>query len=58
MVVKSQCETCGGEIPVPSDAMDGELVSCPSCGQKYQVILQSGLIQLKLINVEEEDWGE
>ncbi|KUO93332.1 MAG: alpha-aminoadipate/glutamate carrier protein LysW/ArgW [Thermocladium sp.] len=52
------CQVCGGDVPIPDDALDGELTSCPSCGQKYQVVIQNNSIQLKLINVEEEDWGE
>ncbi len=58
MSTKVICEVCGAEIPVPSDAVDGELVSCPQCGQKYQVVVQGNSIQLKAIKVEEEDWGE
>ncbi|GGP20888.1 lysine biosynthesis protein [Thermocladium modestius] len=58
MPTNMACQVCGGEVPVPDDALDGELTSCPSCGQKYQVVIQNNSIQLKLINAEEEDWGE
>jgi alpha-aminoadipate carrier protein LysW len=58
MPTKTSCQVCGADIEIPDDVLDGELVSCPSCGQKYQVAIQNGLIQLKLIKVEEEDWGE
>ncbi|MFB6470020.1 MAG: alpha-aminoadipate/glutamate carrier protein LysW/ArgW [Vulcanisaeta sp. AZ3] len=58
MPVKVACQVCGADVNIPDDVLDGELVSCPSCGQKYQVSIQNGLIQLKLIEVEEEDWGE
>lgn len=58
MPTNMACQVCGGEVPVPDDALDGgELTSCPSCGQKYQVVIQNNSIQLKLINAEEEDWG-
>lgn len=57
MPTKISCQVCGADIEIPDDVLDGELVSCPSCGQKYQVVIQNGLIQLKLIKVEEEDWG-
>ncbi len=55
---KFTCDVCGSEIEVPADVMDGELISCPTCGQKYQVIVQSENIRLKAITVEAEDWGE
>lgn len=58
MPTKTSCQVCGADIEIPDDVLDGELVSCSSCGQKYQVTIQNGLIQLKLIKVEEEDWGE
>ncbi|BDR92328.1 alpha-aminoadipate/glutamate carrier protein LysW [Vulcanisaeta souniana] len=58
MPTKISCQVCGADIEIPDDVLDGELVSCSSCGQKYQVTIQNGLIQLKLIKVEEEDWGE
>ncbi|WP_054844249.1 alpha-aminoadipate/glutamate carrier protein LysW/ArgW [Vulcanisaeta souniana] len=57
MPTKISCQVCGADIEIPDDVLDGELVSCSSCGQKYQVTIQNGLIQLKLIKVEEEDWG-
>ncbi len=52
------CEICGTEFDIPDDVVDGELVSCPTCGQKYQVVLNTGVLQLKKIEVEAEDWGE
>ncbi|OYT25672.1 MAG: lysine biosynthesis protein [Thermoprotei archaeon ex4572_64] len=55
---KFTCDVCGSEIEVPADVMDGELISCPTCGQKYQVVIQSENVQLKAITVEAEDWGE
>jgi len=58
MVKKVTCEVCGSEFDLPDDVMDGELVSCPTCGQKYQVIVQGNNVQIKAITVEAEDWGE
>ncbi len=58
MVKKVACEVCGTEFDIPDDVVDGELVSCPTCGQKYQVVVSSSNIQLKKIEVEAEDWGE
>jgi len=58
MPKKVTCEICGTEFDIPDDVVDGELVSCPTCGQKYQVVLNSGSLQLKKIEVEAEDWGE
>lgn len=54
-----QCIECGGVLNIPSGIDKGDILSCPDCGVDYVVEFdESGLIQLKELNLEEEDWGE
>ena len=54
-----QCIECGGVLNIPSGIDKGDILSCPNCGVDYVVEFdESGLIQLKELNLEEEDWGE
>ena len=57
-VNKVTCKVCGTEFEVPEDVMDGELVSCPTCGTKYIVRISSGLISLEEFKGDVEDYGE
>ncbi|MGD0329294.1 MAG: alpha-aminoadipate/glutamate carrier protein LysW [Nitrososphaeria archaeon] len=57
--MKTVCETCGGEIEVPDDAIKGEIVSCPDCGTEFEVIeIKNGVASLKSAEEIGEDWGE
>ncbi|MGB9759105.1 MAG: alpha-aminoadipate/glutamate carrier protein LysW/ArgW [Thermoproteota archaeon] len=57
IVVK--CPVCEGDIEVPSDAIHGEIVSCPDCGSMFEVDYVDGKdISLKQVEVQGEDWGE
>jgi alpha-aminoadipate carrier protein LysW len=57
--LKTVCETCGGEIEVPNDAIKGEIVSCPDCGTEFEVIeIKNGAVSLKSAEEIGEDWGE
>jgi alpha-aminoadipate carrier protein LysW len=57
--LKTVCETCGGEIEVPNDAIKGEIVSCPDCGLEYEVVeIKNGVVSLKSAEEIGEDWGE
>ncbi len=50
---------CKALIDVPEDALPGEIVSCPDCGLDYVVEMdESGLLILKELTIEGEDWGE
>ena len=55
---KFACQVCGAEIEVPSDVVDGEIVSCPSCGTRYVVRLVNGTITLEEFKGDVEDYGE
>jgi alpha-aminoadipate/glutamate carrier protein LysW len=47
-------------VAVPSDAIQGEIVSCRECGTSFELTReQSGaLFSLRPAELEEEDWGE
>ncbi len=52
-----ECETCGFDISVESNAGVGELVTCGQCGQEFEI---TGMNPLHLSNAPktEEDFGE
>ena len=56
----TNCEECDAPLTIPSDAIQGEIVSCKDCGASYEVKKDeaSGLITLKPAEKEQEDWGE
>ncbi|MEM4575924.1 MAG: alpha-aminoadipate/glutamate carrier protein LysW/ArgW [Candidatus Nezhaarchaeales archaeon] len=56
--MKLKCPDCEGEINVPDDAISGEIVSCPDCGQEYEVYFENGQLKLKQAETVKEDWGE
>lgn len=57
--MESKCSECDGSIPVPEDAISGEIVSCRDCGTEYEVAeVRDGSVMLKPAEQVEEDWGE
>ncbi|MBN1682067.1 lysine biosynthesis protein [Candidatus Bathyarchaeota archaeon] len=53
------CTECGSEVEIDTNVIDGEIISCPICGIDHVVIVDaSGLISLKELTIEGEDWGE
>ncbi|MBO3757541.1 MAG: lysine biosynthesis protein LysW [Candidatus Brockarchaeota archaeon] len=58
-VLITKCPVCEGDIEIPSDAIHGEIVSCPDCGTMFEVgtINEEGVV-LKKVEVQGEDWGE
>ena len=54
-----RCTECDAELAVPSDAIQGEIISCRDCSATYELVRESGgLFTLKPAELEEEDWGE
>ncbi|MCY4062273.1 MAG: lysine biosynthesis protein LysW [Chloroflexi bacterium] len=51
------CPECEGEVDIPTDAMENELVSCPECGTELE-IMSLDPMELELAPEVEEDWGE
>lgn len=52
-----KCPVCEADVKVATDAMEGELLTCPDCGVELEVV------SLEPLTVEEapevqEDWGE
>jgi alpha-aminoadipate/glutamate carrier protein LysW len=54
------CLECDAQLTIPSDAIQGEIVSCKECGSSFELVkVQSGgLFTLRSAELEEEDWGE
>jgi len=57
-MVFSSCPDCFGEIDVPGDVMEGEILSCPDCGLELEVEIVDNGIEIIPIAIEKEDWGE
>ncbi len=51
------CDICEGEIDVPGDVMEHELVVCTDCGTEYEVA-DTGPLSLTQAPTAGEDWGE
>lgn len=51
------CVGCEGELTLPTDAMEGEIIVCPDCGSELEVIsLNPPMVDFA--PMEMEDWGE
>ena len=58
-VPKLNCQECYGEVGVPKDAIDGEIVTCNDCGSSFELDLsETGIATLKPAETVGEDWGE
>ncbi len=51
------CPECDGEVEMPPDAMENELLSCPECGAELEIMSLEPLTLEPAPEVE-EDWGE
>ena len=51
------CPECDGEVEIPADAMENELLSCAECGAELE-IMKLDPLELELAPEVEEDWGE
>jgi len=56
MVVK--CPECDAEIKIPSDSIEGEIVTCPDCGASYELVKYGEGFDIKPAQVVGEDWGQ
>ena len=53
------CVDCGGSVELPDDCVPDEIVGCQDCGLDYVVVEdEQGLLHLKELTIEGEDWGE
>jgi alpha-aminoadipate carrier protein LysW len=59
VVNKGKCPDCDAELEIPEDVIQGEILSCPSCGLELEVTQIKGeSVELKELGIEGEDWGE
>lgn len=55
----AKCDECDGGIPVPDDALSGEIVTCPECGAGFELAASGGGdFTLKPADTVGEDWGQ
>lgn len=57
----AKCDECDGPIPVPDDALSGEIVTCPECGASFELVSgggDGGGFALKPADTVGEDWGQ
>jgi len=55
-----KCTECDAELSIPSDAIQGEIVTCKECSASYELAREQsgGLFTLRPAEIEGEDWGE
>ena len=54
-----KCLECDGDVKIPVDVLEGEIVSCVDCGTSYEIVMgEKGSVQIKPAKIEGEDWGE
>jgi alpha-aminoadipate/glutamate carrier protein LysW len=59
MVTKmTNCAECDANIPVPKDALEGEIVTCPDCGASFELVKNQDGFDLKPAQTVGEDWGQ
>ncbi len=55
---KVNCIECDAEIPIPNDSMQGEIVTCPDCGDSFELVKSIDNFSIKPAQVVGEDWGQ
>jgi alpha-aminoadipate carrier protein LysW len=53
-----KCPECDAEIKIPSDSIEGEIVTCPDCGASYELLKADEEFNIKPAQVVGEDWGQ
>ena len=51
------CPECDGQLMIPDDAIQGEIVPCQDCGAELEV-LSLNPVEVGLAPEVQEDWGE
>jgi len=54
----AKCDECDAEIAIPSDAVEGEIVTCPDCGASFELEKGPSGFGLKPAQTVGEDWGQ
>lgn len=52
-----ECLVCAGDVELPEDVMENELIICGDCGSELEVISLNP-VEVDLAPEVEEDWGE
>lgn len=59
VVNNANCPDCDADLEIPEDVMQGEILSCSSCGLELEVKQINGeSLELQELGIEGEDWGE
>jgi alpha-aminoadipate carrier protein LysW len=54
-----KCSECDGDIKIPDDVIEGEIVTCADCGVSFEVHKKrDSSYELIPAQIEGEDWGE
>lgn len=58
--LRMNCLECDARLELPTDAIQGEIVSCKDCSTSFELVKEQsgGLFSLRTAELEEEDWGE
>ena len=57
--MKKECQDCGADINIPDDALVGEIVTCPDCGDDFEIASKAqNMVDLKPAESVGEDWGQ
>ena len=51
------CPECGGNVEIPANAVQHELIPCPDCGAELEIVSLNP-VALELAPEVQEDWGE
>ena len=54
----TKCDECDANISIPSDALEGEIVTCPECGASFELAKSADGFDLKPAQTVGEDWGQ
>jgi alpha-aminoadipate carrier protein LysW len=57
-VSEEKCPDCDAAIQVPTNAVEGEIVTCPDCGLDLEIHAAGQSFSIKPLTAEKEDWGE
>ncbi len=54
----AECTECDAAIPIPSDALVGEIITCADCGSSFELVGGPDSFSLKPAQTVGEDWGQ
>jgi len=54
----TKCEECDADISIPTDAIEGEIITCAECGASFELAKSADGFNLKPAQTVGEDWGQ